>query len=132
MNDLLVKDANSPMEKAQKVVELTNVIKEAKVIVEEYKADLLKVTQEMDVLTLKTESYTITRAKRITPKVVDFKTLKTSLDKEEIPYEVEEAFTPQMKVVFKNIVKEGRELDGLEALETEYIMIRTPEKVEKE
>lgn len=132
MNDLLVKNANSPMEKAAKVVELTEFIKAAKVIVDEYKVDLLKATQEMDVLTLKTGSYTITRAKRITPKVLDFKTLKDSLDKADIPYEVEEAFTPQMTVVFKNIVKEGKKLEGLEALETEYIMIRTPEKVEKE
>ena len=132
MNDLLVKNANSPMEKAQKIVELTKIIKDAKAIVDEYKIDLLKVTQEMDVLTLKTGSYTISRAKRITPRVTDFKTLKESLDKENIPYEVEEAFTPQMDLVFKNLVKEDRKLDGLEALETEYIMIRTPEKVEKE
>ena len=105
MNDLLVKNANSPMEKAQKIVELTKIIKDAKAIVDEYKIDLLKVTQEMDVLTLKTGSYTISRAKRITPRVTDFKTLKESLDKENIPYEVEEAFTPQMDLVFKNLVK---------------------------
>lgn len=132
MNDLLVKNANSPMEKAAKIVELTQIIKQAKEIVDEYKVDLLKATQEMDVLTLKTGSYTITRAKKITPRVMDFKTLKASLDQADIPYEVEEAFTPQMTIVFKNIVKEGKKLEGLEALETEYIMIRTPEKAEKE
>ena len=132
MNDLLVKNAQSPMEKAQKIVELTQVIKEAKSIVDEYKVDLLKATQEMDVLTLKTGSYTITRAKRITPRVVSFKQLKESLDKENIPYETEEAFTAQMDLVFKQLVKDKKELNGLEALETEYIMVRTPEKAEKE
>lgn len=127
MNDLLEVKANSPMEKAQKIVELTDIVKKAKAIIDEYKAELLKITQEMDVITLKTGTYTITRAKRITPKVISFKVLKESLEKENIPYETEEAFTPQMDVVFKNLVKENRTLDGLEALSTEYISIRTPE-----
>jgi hypothetical protein len=127
MNDILVQKKNSPAEKAKKLVELQVIIKNAKVEADALKADLLEIMQSQDVLTLKTGSYTLSRAHKVTPQVVDFKLLKQSLDKADIPYMVEEVFTDQMKIVFKQAIEEGRELDGLESLTTEYVSIRVKE-----
>lgn len=122
--DILLVNANSPMEKAAALVELETLHKKVKDKIAIYKADLLKITQDLDVYTLKTGSYTITRAKRITPQIIDFETLKLSLKKEDIPFDVKEVFADYMTEVFKTAIEEKRPLDGLGILETEYIMIR--------
>lgn len=88
------------------------------------KAELLAVMQKDDVLTLKTGAYTISRANRVTPQVISFTKLKKSLDKADIPYETVEAFAPFMSETFKQIVKSGKELDGLEAKTTEFVQVR--------
>lgn len=115
------------MLKAQRLMELQAIIKEIKPEIDALKSDLLKVTQDLGVLTLKTEKYTISRAKRITPQVVDQKALKKALDEQEIPYQMVEAFAPFMTTVFREAIEQGKELDGLEALETEYITVRIKE-----
>lgn len=88
------------------------------------KAELLAVMQRDKVLTLKTEGYTISRASRATPQIEDFNKLRKSLDKADIPYDVVEAFAPHMSETFKQIVKSGKELDGLAVKETEYVAVR--------
>ena len=128
MNDLLNNTPKSPMQKMEKLMELQNIVKKLKPQIDELKADLLKVTQDLDVYTLKTGQYTLSRAERITPQVINFKLLKESLDKAEIPYMTEEVFTDQMTLVFKQAIKEKRELEGLESLTTEYISVRIREK----
>ena len=127
MHDLLTIQASSPMEKAAQLVELEALKKQVAEKIASYKEDLLKVTQEQGVLTLKTEKYTISRAKRVTPRVVDFDALKASLDSAKIPYETQEVFADFMTPVFKQAIEEGRDLDGLEGQTTEYITIRVKE-----
>jgi len=127
--NLLSQTPKSPMVKMARLMELQAIVKKLKPEIDELKADLLKVTQDLDVYTLKTGNYTLSRAKRITPQVVDFKLLKETLDKEDIPYETEEVFTAQTNVMFKQAIADKRELAGLEALETEYISIRLSDKV---
>ena len=129
--NLLSNTLKSPMQKVEKLIEYQAIVKDLKPKIDELKADLLKVTQDLDVYTLKTGRYTISRAKKITPKVINFKQLKESLDKAEIPYITEEVFAEQMKLVFKQAIEEKRELEGLEALVTEYISIRIKESEEK-
>ena len=131
MNDLLSQKPTSPMEKAAKLVELEVILKEIKQQIDEYKAELLQVTKELDVMTLKTGSYTISRAKRISPKVIDFDALKSSLEKADIPYVTQEVFGDQMKLVFKQLAEEKREMAGLEVQETEYLSIRVAKKAAK-
>ena len=126
--NLLSQTPKSPMAKMQKLMELQSIVKELKPQIEELKADLLKVTQDLDVYTLKTGAYTLTRAKRITPQIVNFELLKKTLDELDIPYTTEEVFTDQTKVMFKQAIEEKKELAGLEALETEYISVRIKEK----
>lgn len=129
----------SPMMKAAKLVELGVIAKELReklaLITDEmqvYKDDLLKITQDLDVLSLKTGSYTISRAIRITPQVEDFVKLKVSLEKAGVPVMVVEAFAPQMDEVFKEALKEGKEFDGLGKRETQYIAVRISDKKEAE
>lgn len=118
----------SPMQKAARLFELQTLMKEIKPEIEALKDDLLSAMQSNDTLTLKTGSYTLSRASRTTPKVVDYETLKESLIKSDIPFETIETFAPFMTDVFKRIVEEGKELEGLEALKTEYISIRLTKK----
>lgn len=127
-NDLLAIKKDSPMEKVKKLVELQAVLKEIKPQIEALKEDLLAITQQLDVYTLKTGNYTISRAKKITPRVTDFKRLKQSLDEAGIPYMVEEVFTSQMQIVFKQALEDKKELEGLEGLITEYVVVRLPVK----
>lgn len=121
---------NSPMQKAEALAELSvkardlrTELKEIEEQMRPFKEDLLKVTQNLDVYTLKTGNYTISRGRRITPVVEDFDKLKENLERENIPYETETVFK-NMDVVFKEAVKEGRGLEGLEAKETQYISVR--------
>ena len=113
-----------PIAKIKRLVELDkqyDAIKKERDLLRE---QLLVATQQLDVLTLKTGEYTISRAKRLTPRVTGYETLKKSLDTANIPYETYETFTPQMTVLFKQIIKEGKKLDGLEISTVEYISIR--------
>ena len=131
MNDLLTQNS-SPALKAKKLMELQTLYKEIKPQIEQLKSELLQIMQEQDVLTLKTGTYTLSRAKRITPQVIDFKTLKKSLEEADILVMTEETFSPQMTVVFKNLANENRQLDGLEFLSTEYVSVRVKEPERKE
>lgn len=129
--DLLKVEANTPMEKAEQLIHLEAIERGIREKITRYKADLLKVTQDLDVLQLKTGKYTISRCKRITPRVADFEALKASLDKAQIPYGTKEVFADYMGPVFKQAIETGRELDGLEGTETEYVMVRLPKKKEE-
>ena len=128
MTDLLKIEAISPIEKAGQIVQLEAISRGINEKIKQYKADLLKLTQEQDVYMLKTGKYTISRAKRVTPRVIDFETLKESLEKARVPYETKEVFADEMSLVFREAVKQGKKFDGLEAQETEYISIRIAKK----
>lgn len=120
-----------PVDKARRLMELQALMKELKIEADELKADLLKTTQQLDVYTLKTGEYTISRVKKITPHVEDFETLKKALEEAEIEVYTEETFSPVMDVVFKQILADGKNIDGLEGKVTEFISIRLARKEEK-
>lgn len=110
--------------KVSTLVEIEAQVRVLKAQADEIKAKLLLVMQKDDVITLKTGTYTISRASRVTPQIEDFNKLRKSLDKADIPYDVVEAFAPHMSETFKQIVKSGKELDGLAVKETEYVAVR--------
>jgi len=122
--DLLVTKKNSPMEKAKRLMEITTLLKDLKVEQDDIKAHLLEITQKLGVLSLKTDKYTISRVKRITPEVVDFETLKKSLTKENVPFETREVFAEFMPATFRKLIEDGREMPGLESKTTEFISVR--------
>lgn len=126
--DLLVTKKNSPMEKAKRLIELQNIMKEIKPEIDALKADLLDVTQKLGVLTLKTDKYTISRAKRVTPQIVNFEELKKSLEAANIPYDTKEVFADHMATTFKKMIEDGNLVAGLEGKETEYISVRIKEE----
>jgi len=113
--------------KAKELMELEVMAKSIKAKILEYKTELLEYMQKHETLGLKTETYTLTRAKKVTPQVVDFDELKESLDKADIPVMTKEVFDERMTPVFKTLIEEGREMPGLDSLETEYIMVRVKE-----
>jgi len=131
MNNLTTRKT-LPMDKAKRLMELQQIMKEIKPEIDELKADLLRVTQELDVYTLKTGEYTISRSKRITPQITDFDALKADLVKNEIEVYTEEVFAPQMDLVFKLAIEKGREFEGLDGKTTEYISIRLAKKEDNE
>lgn len=129
---ILASSPKSPMGKARKLIELQAIVTELKPQIAELKADLLQTLLSLGVLTLKTEEYTISRAKRITPEVTNFKALVEELKKNKIPYGTQVVFADYMNVTFKKLIEDKRELDGLEAKETEYVSVRIKEKKEVE
>lgn len=130
--DILTVKKNSPAVKAKRLVELQAIYNKIKPEIDALKADLLQTLQEQDVYTLKTGTYTLSRAKRVTPFVSEFHLLKKSLDLANIPYETQEVFIPQMNIVFRKAIDEGRDLPGLTGTVTEYVAIRVKEPKGKE
>lgn len=124
MNDLLKLEGLTQSQKAERCLKLAELKKQVDTAYNALRDELLKSTQELDVYTLKTGSYTLTRATRITPQVTDYTKLKETLEKEKIPYTTKEVFGDEMTEVFKLAIKEGRVLDGLESKVTEYITIK--------
>jgi len=119
MTDLTAK-VLSPMEIAEKVVELEKLQRQLKIKVSDMKAQLLKTTQDLDVLTLKTGSYTISRVKRQNLNVINKKALAEELESMgiDVIYSIDMDY---MKPVVKNRVEE---LNNAEMTDTEYISIR--------
>lgn len=130
--NLLSSTPKSPMAKVGRLMELEAQKKVIAKEIEILKADLLKVTQDLDVYTLKTGSYTISRVKRLTPKVESFAKLKEYLDAKDIPYMTEETFRETMKPTFKVMAEKAIEekllIPGMDIAETEFIMIRLADK----
>ena len=120
--------SNNAMAKAKRLFELKVQYKEMKAEIDELHADLLQVMQNNDTLTLKTGSYTLSRGKRVTPKVEDFEALKAELDKRDIPYQTIEAFSRNMIPVFQEFIEHNEDLPGLVGTETEYVSIRISDK----
>lgn len=113
-----------PAAQISKLIELEKEYKLIKAQIDEYRTELLATMQNNDVVSLKTGTYTLSRSKRITPHVLDVKELKEALDKENIPYKIIATFAPQMNIVFKKLIEDGRMLPGLSGNETEYVSIR--------
>lgn len=124
VDKLLTIVPKNAMEKAQHLVELENMAKQIKMKIDEYRAGLLEETKRLDVLSLKTGTYTISRVKKLLPKVVDFIALRNALEKANIPYDTTEVFADHMKLTFKQLAEEGRGMPGLDVAESEYIMVR--------
>jgi uncharacterized coiled-coil DUF342 family protein len=120
---LPIEDVDRFMELTEKAKDLRDQLKEVNDEMVKYRDELLRTTQELDVYTLKTGDYTISRVVRITPVVEDFNALRATLEAESIPFETEEVFK-NMDSLFKEAIKQDRELSGLGKRETQYISVR--------
>lgn len=117
-----------PVRKVEQLVKIEAQYKALKAVRDLLKEDILTSMQEVDLESFKTGSYTLTRAKRITPLVRDVRMLKKSLDYARIPYETEETFKPFMQATFRRLLEEKKDMLGLEKQETEYVLIRIKEE----
>ena len=110
----------SPMQIAQQVVKLEQLHREIKGRLDNMKSQLLAKTKELDVITLKTGSYTISRASRKTIKVLSKKGLAKELEGMglEVLYAIDMDY---MKPVVKNVIDK---LEYATETETEYVSIR--------
>lgn len=122
--DIIQAQAKTPAEMALKLLKLKEIKAEVEKQLDDINARLLTEMSQLGVLTLKTEQMTITRAKRITPKVANmadakayFRTLGLEFATKTIPDDVTMHTIRQM-------VKDGQQPDGVEAQETEYVTVR--------
>jgi len=116
--------ALSSYEKAKQIIKLEAAKDKIDQALSELRADLLTVTKEQGVLTLKTEDYTITRATRDTLKVSDHKAAAMELDSMNIPVATEIVLSDSTKKVLKELIKQGKEFDNATVQSTEYVSIR--------
>ena len=123
MTSLTTTNPTLPIQKIKRLAKIERIYKDIKAERDILKEELLTLTQKLDVYTLKTGVYTLFRAKRITPQVINFNVLEASLKAQNIPYETETVFTLQTYGAFRQAIKENLELEGLEAKETEYISV---------
>lgn len=129
MSDLITQLAQTPAEQAAQLLKLQKLKKEVDARVKELNALLLYEMQQQGVLTLKTEKYTISRAKRTTVSVVDHQELAEDLVRKTT---IEPKWVTVLDEITINAaklaMKAGMSLDGVESKETEYVMVRLPKE----
>lgn len=115
------------LELAQNIVKLEALKKEVAGRLEEMRSRLLVQLQEQDVMQIKTGSYTISKARRITTKVTDqikaIEFLKPRLGEANVMTKLV-LDMDYMKPVLDGIIEEGGTIDGVEQLVTEYPIVR--------
>lgn len=111
-------------EKAEQIIKLEATKDKIDSALSQLRADLLEVTKQQKVMTLKTEDYTITRATRETLKVADHKAAAAELDKMNVPVMTETVLSDSTKKVLKELIKQGKVFDSASVQSTEYISIR--------
>lgn len=118
----------TPMEAADQVIKLERLEKQVKTRMLELRAKLLTAMKDQDVISLKTGSYTTTRAVRRTLKIEDQATAIDALKKMNIEVVTEVVMADQMKPVLKQLLEEGKNVDGVQMTSTEYVSIRLPKE----
>jgi len=110
----------SPIEMAGEVVALQKQEKELKERLKNFRMRLLNLTKTLDVITLKTGDYTISRAKRKYVKVNSKKLLEKELKAREVPL----VYCLDMDYMKPAVKQLADELDSVDVGATEYISIR--------
>lgn len=114
----------APADIAQNIVKLETLSKQIKARLDEYKDRLMEEMKEKQVLSLKLETMTVSRAKRKTVKVTDDALLEEALaglGHQVITKKIVDM--DYMKPVVTSILEAG-ELNGASMTETEYITVR--------
>lgn len=124
MNEIITQQTKTPAEMAARLVKL----KEAKKMIDdelkEINEKLLEEMQHFDVLTLKTGQFTVSRAKRVTPKVTNLDDLEGYFTDKGLQFTTKAVPDDVTMNTIKEMVKAGTMPDGVEAQETEYVTVR--------
>ena len=130
-DQLIEKPSMSQMEVAQEVMKLEKLKREIDARLKEHKSALLKVMTELDVLQLKTGTYTLYRASRTWVKVTDDEALEQSLIDLDVPVDTKKVVDMDtMKIPVKGLLEDGTELDGATLGSSEYVSVRLAKKKE--
>jgi hypothetical protein len=126
MSDLInVKKINklSPNDKAERFLKLSELRKRVNEEYDLIRSQLLEETQKLGIKQLKTDNYTISRAKRVNVYVVNDEEAGKAL--EDLGYQIKyqkkisDLSMPTVKAVAKD-----REIKGVETTESEYVVVR--------
>lgn len=124
MNDL-AKQMNSPAQLAVRMLDLIETKRQVDAELLQIRESLLETTRSLGVLTLKTDTYTICRSKRLTTDVVDVDELAEWFTKEGMTLTTKRVPDEYSQGTIKESIKCGKIPDGIEVRETEYVSIRT-------
>lgn len=113
-----------PAEIAEKVIKLTELKKQITEQLDGLKTELLEFTQENDVYTLKTGSYTISRGKRQTITILDHEAAFQSLTDNFCEPKMVQVLSPADQKLVSDLVKKGKQVKGTTHQTTEYISIK--------
>jgi hypothetical protein len=126
MSDLIPKEELKELDankKAEYFIKLTELKKR---INEEYnniRAELLETTQKLGIKQLKTDNYTISRAKRTTIDIYDHELAGSELEKLGYTIKYQKKISDLSMPTVKEVAK-GEQIDGIEVNETEYVLVR--------
>lgn len=124
MNDLITQKATTPAEMAQKLMKLKALKAEVDTQLKEINAGLLESMSALGVLTLKTEQMTIYRANRTTTKVTNVDDLEDYFTSKKLEFKTVRQPDDVTMNTIKQMVKDGKTPDGVEAQVTEYVSVR--------
>lgn len=116
---------------AQDILKLEEMKRQVTEKLDALKRELLVTMQAKDVLTLKTETYTISRATRKTIKVEDEKALAEDLTSRDIEVSWVEKLSDQTINTAKVLAKSGTCPSGVQITDTPYVSIRVTKKEKK-
>jgi hypothetical protein len=124
MTGIIKKENIIPAEIAEKIIKLTELKKQVSTQLDDLKDQLLTFTQQNDVYTLKTGSYTISRGNRQTISILDHEAAFAYLVQNMSEPKMVSVLSPSDQELVKKMVKKGQNVDGTTHQSTEYISIR--------
>lgn len=122
--DLALDRQLTPVDTAEQIVTLEAYKKKIDEKISILKEKLLRVTKEQGVLTLKTEKYVITRAKRQTVTINDHALAAKELEAKNVPVQTKVVLSDFTEKALKELAKQGTEFDSVTVKETEYLAIK--------
>lgn len=124
MNDLIAQKATTPAQMALRLAKLKEIKAEVDRELKEINTSLLESMKTLGVLNLKTEELTITRSTRVTPKVTILEDLRGYFVENGLEFSTKQVPDDVTMNTVKQMVKDGKTPDGVEAQVTEYVSVR--------
>jgi hypothetical protein len=121
--------ALKPSERVIKIIKLKALKKKLEIAIKEHEQAILQVMESSDVRKLETGDWILTRFPVTRTKVVNHALAITALKAMSVPVETQEVLHECMASVYKKMIEEGKEIDGIES-STSY-QLRTTARKEK-
>lgn len=126
MSDIIdtktIKQLN-PNQKAERFIKLVALKDKINEEFELIRAELLADTQKLGIKQLKTDDYTISRAKRVNVYITDDKEAGMALAKLGVPVKYEKKIASHLMPTIRAMAKD-KEIEGIKTSETEYVIVK--------